>query len=988
MYYLHSDISAGEKCFILRFVRFLSENLIRYLFCSFFVSAVPLSAETLFYADFEYSSNAPKVGTDAANIGVGMIGLIGSFSGDLPAATPSGEKAGDFQPDLIGFVEAFGNTSLFLDRPDQADPNANGRIRTSLSRVCNLEGLVVGFKLATRRGSFDDNGSYYITGYDNLGNQSFRLFISANKNSSGIQNRLGAIYNNGNGPEYDLVAAFGGDGTPMDNDLNQTVNTANQAEIELTLGETTYEVDFKGFFNENNAYTVASVPYNGSATQLAHIDFTFEPGTGYQLDNISVVDHSSDPSLLPDIPRNLTITASDSEVSLDWDEDVSGVLDFYKIYRSLSSPVTTNSTVVGTPRVSSFIDTMVTNGTPYYYAVEATATNGNTSPISEEVSATPSVSDPLNREFFLSNFTYNSVTGDAEVTINGSPNKIYKLVSTENMDFKNPSLNPVPLSSATVGTLGDHSDKITLDDQGLATVQFQLEVEDKWFFRAETSVPSKPNIIIIFSDDQDKEHLGAYGDQVADTPYVNSLATDGILFDRFYVGSAVCSPSRYSLLSGRHASRSLKYQAEVPAGTYTNLQWQPGLDGDPVSHSLPGILQSNGYRTGMVGKWHNSNKSILPHTIGNGSDQIKNGAQPTDSDWDSNTVPKLEANYQAIVDRIKAQGFDFADGVFISNVLGNWLPRYLEVHCQEFITKAAIDFIDQSAAADKPFFLYMAPTVPHSPSPSVSLQNSDFRTPIGVLPELSGVQPSRQSVLDRVSNGYDRGSTWLDDGVGVVLDKLDELNIAHNTLVLYISDHGSQPSKMTSYDAGARVLALARWPAVISPGTVSDKLATNYDVPALIYDILDLEIDPSVTVDGISFLPELMGEEYVREHILLEITSERAVVTDEGFKYLAVRYPPEIQADIDANGTLYGHDQNPVPFDDKKDVRYNSSRNYPRYFDQDQLYNLNTDNRERTNLYDDPVYAEKRVELRAILREYCQGLEHIFGEFKTPEDFE
>ncbi|MEM7792737.1 MAG: sulfatase-like hydrolase/transferase, partial [Verrucomicrobiota bacterium] len=644
--------------------------------------------------------------------------------------------------------------------------------------------------------------------------------------------------------------------------------------------------------------------------------------------------------------------------------------------------------IVGSPNSSNLLDSSVTNGTTYFYGVTATATNGNTSPLSQEISATPTEIAPPTSEFYLSDFNYDPLTGEAEVTIHGSANKIYKLVHADEPDFSNPLTNPVAFSRAMQGNLGAYSDKVTADGQGEATVEFSLGSGSASFIRAETSVPSKPNIIIIFTDDQDKKHLGAYGYDDVDTPHIDSLATDGMLFNSFYVGSAVCSPSRYNILSGRHASRSLTYQLDKPVGDYNNVQWQPGIDGDVVEHCLPAILQANGYVTGMCGKWHMSSKSILPYETGNGANKISNGAEPTDSDWETNVVPKLEANYQATVDRIKEQGFDFADGVFLSNVLGDWLPKYLEVHCQEFVTKAAIDFIEQSAAGDEPFFLYMAPTMPHSPDNAKSLQHSDFRTPRGVLPELDGVQPSRQSVLSRVGNSQDRGSTWVDDGVGVVLAKLEELNIDENTLILYISDHGSQPSKMTSYDGGARVPGIARWPAVIQPGSVSDKLATNYDVAALIYDILDIQIDPSIKVDGVSFLPELMGEDYQRDHIFLEIASERAVVTDDGFKYLAVRYPPDIQADIDANGTLYGHDATLVPFDDNKDVRYNASNNYPRYFDQDQLYDLNTDWRERTNLYNDPDYAAKLAEMQEILTEYCQDLDHIFGEFKTAEDFQ
>ncbi|MEM6911764.1 MAG: sulfatase-like hydrolase/transferase [Verrucomicrobiota bacterium] len=933
------------------------------------------AAETFFFADFDYTS-APASGTlgadgndSYANLNGGMPQLVGSFSGS--SNIPEAQGIGRFSPDTFGFQDGF----LWLDQPSSA-----GSFMANLDLSAGtpvFDSLVVSMKLLTRRGTNNNDEDYSIIGYDGTGNEAFHLAISTDKNGgNNPEKKLGVIHSGGT-VSYTLSEDFGGSGSDEELDMDLSGDTSSARTLVLNFGNSGYTLAVSSTASSfPGNYTTGPIPYNGNPSNLARIEFVFASGSGFYLDDLKVEGSISVSNPDPVAPTNLTAVIGDSEVALNWADDPSGAVDFYTVYRSETFPVTSGATVVGTTSTSSFNDSTIVSGTTYYYAVSATSTGGVETALSEGVPARTLFS-------LLSDFQFDPSSGDGQVTINGPAHRLFKLVADNDLDFESPLMSPMSFDAASVGTLGENGDRIMSDANGQATVQFNMGSAGAGFLRAETATPSKPNIIIFYSDDQDKSHVGCYGNN-SDTPHIDSIAANGVKFNRFYISSPVCTPSRYNLLTGRFASRNTtRFHDEHPPGGYSNVRWNARIFQEPLLGTLPGILQANGYHTGMCGKWHQG-QNELPYLL---NSDIRRQAVPTDSDWDTDIVPKLEANYQVVVDSVKSCGFDFADGVFESNVTGMDLPRYLQVHCIEFITKAALDFLDESQTADngqpKPFFLYMAATVPHTPNPSDSLANSDFRTPIGILPELEGVQPSRASVMARVSGSQDRGSTWFDDGVGAVMAKLDELGVTENTLVFYISDHGSTPSKMSSYDGGARVPAVVQWPAVIQPGSVSNKLVANYDVAPLIYDALDITVDPQVKIDGVSFLRELMNEQYEREHIFMEIGVERTVVNDAGFKYMAVRYWPEILADIQENGASYGHEQSKVPFSDRLNVRYGHDREYPDYFDFDQLYDLNNDAQEHNNLYDDPAYAEQQAELRALVEAYSQDLLHLYGEFKT-----
>lgn len=336
---------------------------------------------------------------------------------------------------------------------------------------------------------------------------------------------------------------------------------------------------------------------------------------------------------------------------------------------------------------------------------------------------------------------------------------------------------------------------------------------------------------------------------------------------------------------------------------------------------------------------------------------------------------------------MQACGFGYAAALYHGNVgdaakgAKHWLPKPLQVHNMEWVTDGALRFIEANKA--RPFFLYMAPTLVHGPSPLKSLTEGDPRaTPRGYLEKPPEVQPPRADVLRRVKEaGVDpkeAGSTWLDDAVGAVLKTLDELGLSKNTLVLLAGDNGNV-AKFTCYDGGALMPFVARWPGVVPAGRVNDALVSNIDFAPTILELCGAKPVCAAPCDGQSIARALRGDPgYRRDSLLLEITTERAVVSRDGFKYIATRYTPEVREKIKA-GKKYSHWC--LPVEDENHL-YGADRNYPGYFDDDQLYDLAADPREQRNLAREPAQAARLESLRAELRAYSQRLPHPFGEFK------
>ncbi len=488
----------------------------------------------------------------------------------------------------------------------------------------------------------------------------------------------------------------------------------------------------------------------------------------------------------------------------------------------------------------------------------------------------------------------------------------------------------------------------------------------------ENVIQLKPNIIVIFTDDQSNFQTGCYGGKVS-TPNIDKLAESGVKFTRYYPCTSLCSPSRYSVLTGRYPSRCLSYQKEFSTNDPVFIRWNTDII--KGENTIAHLMKEHGYVTGFTGKWHNWAKGMLPlwHV-------------PDREDPENYTIkPIIEKNYQLIKNYVsKTSGFDYVEAVYGTNF--EWLPitQKLMYHNQHWITYHSLKFIEQNK--DKPFFLYMATTLPHYPRAIESLKADPRATPSGFKTEHLDCQPSYKNILKRAE---ETGITkerelndwvtmaWLDDGVGAVLKKLEEMNLRENTLIFFVSDHGSS-GKMTCYQGPAPYIL--NWQGHIKGGKVSDELVSNVDVVPTILEACNID-EKNVKVDGMSLLPIIndpVSEQ--RNSLYLEVAYTRGVVTKD-YKYIATRFPTEIQKQITkANRKKFN--QEGLRLDQGNRVRYRSDKKFPGYFDDDQLYDLHVDSLEQHNLVGDPAYEEILKKMKKELKTYCEDLPFTFGEFK------
>jgi arylsulfatase A-like enzyme len=525
----------------------------------------------------------------------------------------------------------------------------------------------------------------------------------------------------------------------------------------------------------------------------------------------------------------------------------------------------------------------------------------------------------------------------------------------------------------------------------------------------------RPNVILILTDDQSPRnpptpeypHLVSppgygYGGDKVRTPHVDRLAREGMVLTNANVACPVCSPSRYTILTGRHATRS---RGEVfnhlyPAGTMARPENNVELGNGELN--LPRLLQSAGYKTAWVGKCHILEQEILenPTLWGTAAAPgLKRYPPESDPRTDPKTNQAMRDNQQWWRSRIRKEGFDWVGAVYPGNLL-ELRNKPSNVHNVEWTTRSVLDFLDTcSSAGDKPFFLYYGTTIPHGPDPWAK-SKTGFANGLDADPGYTGegyrtdldysFMPTRASIKKEVAAaGLDVKHAWLtgfDHSIGAILRKLDERDLTRDTLVIVTSDHGTwRYGKTTLYDGGLKVPLVMRWPAGIRPGSTYPHLVLNTDYAATILDLAAAKLPNTYKLDGLSLAPVLRGQESgpLREEIFHEIGFARAVKTPK-WKYIAVRYPPEIQQRIKAGEKFPAFGDAPPnerPYlVVNRHLGYYSSRHNPNYFLADQLYDLENDPQEKNNL----IHRKPDVvaDLKARLEKHLATFpERPFGEF-------
>lgn len=498
----------------------------------------------------------------------------------------------------------------------------------------------------------------------------------------------------------------------------------------------------------------------------------------------------------------------------------------------------------------------------------------------------------------------------------------------------------------------------------------------------------RPNIIFVITDDMYPWQMNFMpeGEGQNYTPNLDRLAREGTIMMNQYVSSTVCTPSRYSCLTGRYASRSQdpNFIAETERRGQSHVQWnsfvEPGKE-----KTVANYLREAGYRTGFVGKDH------AIHTRGR-----KHIGLSADVE-DPEVQKKMRQNAEASRTAIQKAGFEFVERVYHNNPDFNG-SRSLAVHNQDWITEGALEFMESED--NRPFFLYFATTIPHGPTVDNRSWNADRRaTPLGWLKQPPKVQPDAASIARRACHEDVEGREtliWLDDALGALIHKLEQTGELQNTIIFFFNDHG-QSAKGSIYQGGVYNPSIVwrdkGWPV----GSESEALVSNIDFVPTILEMADAA-EPE-NVDGISFLPVLLGEKKsVRDSIYFEMGFTRGVLKD-GVKYIALRYPQAIanmtrkerQAKLDEmNDNLRErgrpvHTEDPMapfghlmPIPGGHDAEQGAVKSYPHYYESDQLYDIRIDPKERINLVNDPAYLEHSVQLKRLLQGY---LEDMPGEF-------
>jgi len=382
---------------------------------------------------------------------------------------------------------------------------------------------------------------------------------------------------------------------------------------------------------------------------------------------------------------------------------------------------------------------------------------------------------------------------------------------------------------------------------------------------------TQPNILFICTDQQRYDALGCYGNPYVQTPTIDGLARDGVLFEQTYVQNPVCAPSRASLMTGQYPCNH---------GLWANGVTLP--DHHPV---FPKALADGGYACGMIGKMHLSAcfAGRTEPRLDDGFGYYKWAHDPAhrspENDyhlWLASEFPELYA--QAITSggrtRHEPGGFDT-------------MPS--EAHYSRWASTRAIEFLDGVGKEDAPFFLWVNFFDPHHPfvAPPEYLDRYDpdsLPDPVGFDGELATKPPIQQRASDESYAGHARGFatytsreikeiiaayyamvTLVDDEVKRILDRLDATGLANDTIVIFTSDHGEMLGDHhlllkgpMLYDCAVRVPLIMRWPGHLPAGERRSDLVQWIDLTSTFIELAGLE--PMPTCHGMSLLPLARGD--------------------------------------------------------------------------------------------------------------------------------
>lgn len=487
----------------------------------------------------------------------------------------------------------------------------------------------------------------------------------------------------------------------------------------------------------------------------------------------------------------------------------------------------------------------------------------------------------------------------------------------------------------------------------------------------------RPNIIFIMADDMGYGDLSCYGATKIQTPNMDRVAAEGVRFTDAHSSSAVCTPSRYSVLTGRYCWRMARKRG-VGGGFSLPLI-------DPARMTVASLLKAHGYATAAIGKWHVGLgwqvkdeyycEGGLPHEAdlrfehGLGLTSMPSGKTFDPEIWEDTDAVDYG---KPIIGGPCALGFDYFFGIagsldmppycFIENDRtvgipnvekapynaqqkhGYMTPGWKDEEVDSHFACKAVSFLENHVndAPDQPFFLYLTPSAPHRPC-----------MPPEFMKGKSQAGPRGDMVM------------MVDWVVGQVLETLDRLKIGDNTLLIVTSDNGARPAdvdgntyghkscgdlrgyKADIWDGGHREPFLARWPEKIQPGSVSGETICLSDFTATCAAIVGADVPHNAAEDSFNMLPALLNES-------LESPVRRAIVHHSADGMFSIREGRwKLILGVGSGG--FSEPKRMIPASDEP---------------QGQLYDMATDFAETTNLWD--AHPEIIERLTALLAQYQQ----------------
>ncbi len=355
------------------------------------------------------------------------------------------------------------------------------------------------------------------------------------------------------------------------------------------------------------------------------------------------------------------------------------------------------------------------------------------------------------------------------------------------------------------------------------------------------AVAERPNVVVVMTDDQGYGDFGFAGNSAILTPNLDAMWERSGRMDQFYV-SPVCAPTRACLMTGRYNYRTRCID------TYIGRAMM-----DPEEITMAEVFSEAGYATGIFGKWHlGDNYPMRPMDQGFQSSLVHRGGgigQPSDP--------------------IGAEG-KYTNPVLLRDGVSTQYYGY----CTDIYFSAALDFVDESVAEQKPFMVYLPMNCPHGPFNDVpralyemykkrDLSNARFADAGGhPLPE------DTEQSLDKRARIFAM-ITNIDENMGRLFDRLQLLEQIDNTIVVFLVDNGPngrrfvggmRGSKTSVYEGGVRSPLLFHWPAKVVAGVKSDRIAAHYDLLPTLLDACSITSERSLHLDGQSFLPAMLGK--------------------------------------------------------------------------------------------------------------------------------